>query len=195
MSQEAGVRMRTIAGAFLMTSVLVAGPLLAGCGSSGDGGATAASTTTTSLADIDVPRGYDPCKDIPASVLDSEKLHGQNLDNTDASGGVKWRGCSWIRSNGYAASITTTNLTVEMVRNKNFTDARELAIEGRRAISTRQVEEHPDAVCTINVEMKGGSLEFFLSNPPSRSETGKLDTCELARTLAEKIVPTIPATA
>lgn len=195
MSQEAGVRMRTIAGAFLISAVLAAGPVLAGCESSVDGGATAASTTTTSLADVDVPRGYDPCKNVPASVLDSEKLHGQDLDSTDAPGGAKWRGCTWVRSNGYTASITTTNLTVDMVRDKNFIDAHELTIGGRRAISTRQVEEHPDAVCTINVEMKGGSLEFFLSNPPSNRDTGSTDTCQLARTLAEKVVPTIPATA
>jgi hypothetical protein len=143
----------------------------------------------------DVPRGYDPCKDIPESVLTSEKLHGQNLDSSDGAGGIKWRGCAWVRSNGYRPSIRATNLTVDMVRDRHFTDTQEFTIAGRRAISTRQVDDHPDAVCTINVEMKGGSLEFFLSNPPSRSDTGSTDTCLLARTLAEKVVPTMPASA
>jgi hypothetical protein len=82
-----------------------------------------------------------------------------------------------------------------MVRAKNFPDAHEFTINGRRAISTRQVAEHPQAGCTLDVEMKGGSLEFNLSNPPSNRLTGNLDTCELTRGLAEKVVPTMPANA
>jgi hypothetical protein len=101
----------------------------------------------------------------------------------------------WAQPDGYVPTIRTTNLTVDMVRDKKFADTREYLIGGRRAVSTRQVAEHLDAVCTINVEMKGGSLEFFLSNPPSNRKTGQLDTCTLAKTLAEKVVATMPATA
>lgn len=168
--------------------------VLAGCGPADDGAApTGASSASPSLA-TDAPTGYDPCADIPQSVLDSENLRSKDKKDANSSGGVKWRGCMWAQPDGYVATIRTTNLTVDMVRNKNFADTREYAIGGRRAISTRQVEEHPDAVCTINVEMKGGSLEFFLSNPPSNRKTGHLDTCALAKTLAEKVVPTVPVT-
>ncbi len=169
--------------------------VLMGCGSSADDNAapTGASSANPSIAP-DAPTGYDPCTDIPQSVLDSENLRSKDTDYSRASGGVRWRGCGWVQTDGYAPFIRTTNLTVDMVRDKKFQDAREYTINGRRAISTRQVEEHPDAVCTINVEMKGGSLEFFLSNPPSNRKTGQLDTCALAKTLAEKVVPTMPAT-
>ncbi|WP_040780592.1 DUF3558 domain-containing protein [Nocardia pneumoniae] len=169
--------------------------VLAGCGSSntGDARPTAGASASPSIAP-DVPSGYDPCTDIPQSVLDSENLRSKDKEDSNASGGVKWRGCAWVQTDGYAPAITTTNLTIDMVRDKKFADAREYTIGGRRAISTRQVEEHPDAVCTINVEMKGGSLEIFLSNPPSNRKTGHLDTCALAKTLAEKVVPTLPAT-
>ncbi|MGQ4614754.1 DUF3558 family protein [Nocardia sp. R7R-8] len=169
--------------------------VLTACNSSADDAAPAGATSTNPSIAPDVPTGYDPCTDIPQSVLDSENLRSKDKQDSNASGGVKWRGCAWLQTDGYAPVITTTNITVDMVRNKKFADAREYTINGRRAISTRQVEEHPDGVCTINVEMKGGSLEFFLSNPPSRKKTGSLDTCALARTLAEKVVPTIPATA
>ncbi|MFG1792295.1 DUF3558 domain-containing protein [Nocardia sp. NPDC049149] len=178
-------------GALALGAVFV----IAGCGpSDGDPKPTNSSdrTPTPSIA-TDVPSGYNPCADIPQSVLDSEGLRGKDKDDSTASGGVKWRGCAWIQTDGYSPVIRTTNLTVDMVREKKFTDTREYTINNRRAISTRQVTEHPDAVCTVNVEMKGGSLEFFLSNPPSNRKTGGTDTCELARKLAEKVVPTMPA--
>ncbi|MBF6165685.1 DUF3558 domain-containing protein [Streptomyces gardneri] len=168
--------------------------VLTGCDSSTEGDATptGSSPTSQSIAQ-DVPTGYNPCNDIPQSVLDSENLRGKQNEDSNASGGVKWRGCAWVQTDGYSPAIRTTNLTVDMVRAKNFTDTREYAVSGRRAISTRQVDEHPEAVCTVNVEMKGGSLEFFLSNPPSNRKTGQTDTCSLARTLAEKVVATMPA--
>ncbi|WP_406280400.1 DUF3558 domain-containing protein [Nocardia sp. NBC_00881] len=167
---------------------------LAGCGPSTDGDVkpTGSPSANPSIAP-DVPTGYNPCTDIPQSVLDSESLRSKDKEDSDASGGVKWRGCAWLQTDGYAPAIRTTNLTVDMVRDKKFADAREYTINGRRAISTRQVDEHPDAVCTINVEMKGGSLEFFLSNPPSNRKTGQLNTCELAKALAEQVVATMPA--
>ncbi|WP_083894339.1 DUF3558 domain-containing protein [Nocardia tenerifensis] len=168
--------------------------LLGGCGPSddGDGKAGSSSTSKTSVAP-DVPAGYDPCKDVPQSVLDSEKLLDKTPDNSSVDGGIKWRGCLWAQTDGYAASIQTTNITVEMVRARHFPDTHEFSIDGRRAISSRQSTDHPDAACTVDVEMKGGSLEVSLSNPPSRRNTGQLDTCELTRKLAEKVVPTMPA--
>ncbi|MEG8177101.1 DUF3558 domain-containing protein [Nocardia terpenica] len=178
-------------------ATFVAGAALLGSGcSSSTGGpqpsGNSGGASSTSIA-VDVPKGYDPCEDVPQSVLDSEGLHSKLPEHSSADGGIKWQGCGWVKSDGYSASIRTTNLTVDMVRDKHFADTQEYAIAGRRAISTRQVEEHPDAVCTIDVEMKGGSLEFFLSNPPSNRITGSTDTCQLARTLAEKVVPTMPA--
>ncbi|MGY4100132.1 DUF3558 domain-containing protein [Nocardia sp. R16R-3T] len=179
--------------AFAIGAVL----LLSGCGSSADGDAKPATSTTTagpSLA-ADLPSGYDPCKDVPQSVLDSEKLHGKQIANNDSSGGVKWRGCQWVRSNGYGVSIQTTNLTVDTIRSRNFPDATELTIGGRRAITTRQFDgPFVEYVCTLNLEMKGGSLDINLNNPPSRHDTGTMDACLLAQGLAEKIVPSLPAT-
>ncbi|CAM4278136.1 hypothetical protein NONI108955_18570 [Nocardia ninae] len=99
----------------------------------------------------------------------------------------------WVQPDGYAASIQTTNITVDLVREKKFPDSREFTIGTRHAISTRQVDDHPEAACTVNVEMKGGSLEFNLTNPASNKATGQLNTCDLARGLAEKVAPAMPA--
>ncbi|MEU2252257.1 DUF3558 domain-containing protein [Nocardia xishanensis] len=172
--------------------------VLVGCGSSVDGDATPSGVSTgatnagTGLA-ADVPSGFKPCDDIPQSVLDSEKLRRKISNDSDGSGGIKWRGCIWVQPDGYGASIRTTNLTVEMVRAKNFRDASEFAIAGRQVISTRQNDTNPETACNVNVHMEGGSLEIYLTNPPSAKNTGHLDTCELTRSLAEKVVPAMPA--
>ncbi|WP_227997425.1 DUF3558 domain-containing protein [Nocardia australiensis] len=170
--------------------------LLSGCGSSTDGNAKPAtdSTSTEPSMAADVPRSYNPCTDIPQSVLDSEKLHGQRIVHNDASGGVMWRGCGYVRSDGYGVSISTTNLTVDLTRSRNFPEATEFTINGRHAISTRQFDSpYIKEACTVNVDMKGGSLDINLNNPPSNRDTGSTDSCVLARGLAEKIVPSLPA--
>ncbi|WP_338773247.1 DUF3558 domain-containing protein [Nocardia vulneris] len=182
----------------LRVGVLVLGAVVVvgGCGPSG-GGAEKTTVPSTGASGVapNVPAGFDPCKDIPQSVLDSEKLRQKITDDSNASGGIQWRGCLWVQPDGYAGSIRTTNITVDMVRAKNFADTREFTINGRRAISSRQSDDHAEAECTVDVEMKGGSLEFGLTNPASNRNTGHINTCDLARTLAEKVVPSIPATA
>ncbi|WP_280433992.1 DUF3558 domain-containing protein [Nocardia carnea] len=162
---------------------------LTGCESSTGG---SAAPVTPSMAP-DVPVGFDPCTDVPQSVLDSEGLRNKIPDDTESSSGVMWRGCLWGQPDGYSASIQTTNLTLDMVRDKNFSDATEFTVGPRKAISTRQLEEHSEESCFVNIEMNGGSLEFGLTNPSSGDKTGHLDTCELARGLAEKVAPSIPA--
>lgn len=187
--------MRRVAGVFLMVGGLAAAMALAGCSSStgGDAQSTQAATSTGPTLAADAPRGYDPCTDVPQSVLDSEKLHSKDPANREASGGVKWRGCAWVRSSSYSVSIRTTNLTIDIIRSRNFPETTEYTIDGRRAISTRQFDGPfiKDA-CTVDVEIKGGSVEFNLNNPKS-TDTGHLNSCDLARDLAEKVVPSLPA--
>ncbi|MEV6139399.1 DUF3558 domain-containing protein [Nocardia sp. NPDC051990] len=187
-------RGNTLLGAGLAVGAVV---LLSGCGSSTGGDAKPASTSASAQPSLaaDVPRTYEPCKDVPQDVLDSERLHGKDPANGDAGGGVKWRGCAWVRSSSYSVSIRTTNLTIDLIRSRNFPEATEFTINGRRAISTRQFDgPFIKEACTVDVEMKGGSLEFNLNNPKSTS-TGSLDSCDLARSLADKVVPSMPASA
>ncbi|OCF87395.1 hypothetical protein AW168_25825 [Nocardia brasiliensis] len=179
-------------GVLVLGAVFVVG----GCGPSEDGPAkTNGPSTSKATMAADVPSGFDACTDVPQSVLDSEKLLDKTPNDSNANGGIKWRGCLWAKTDGYAASIQTTNITIDMVRDKKFPDSREFDIGSRHAISTRQIDDHPDAACTVNVAMTGGSLELNLTNPPSGKATGHLNTCDLARGLAEKIAPAIPSTA
>ncbi|MEV6430879.1 DUF3558 domain-containing protein [Nocardia sp. NPDC051463] len=186
-------RASTLLGAATAVGAVV---LLSGCGPSSGGDAKPATPTSAgpSLA-ADVPSSYDPCKDVPQGVLDAEKLGSPVTANSDTSSGVKWHGCRWVKPSSYSVSIRTTNLTVDLVRSRNFTEATEFTIGGRRAISTRQFDGPSiKEACTVDVEIKGGSLEFNLNNPKA-TDTGSLNSCDLARDLAEKVVPSLPATA
>lgn len=99
----------------------------------------------------------------------------------------------FVKTDGYAVDIQTATITVDMVRDKGFPGTVEFTIGDRRAITSQRQKTDTAAACSVTVEMKGGSLEFGLSNPASRQKTGHLDSCELARTLAGKVVPAIPA--
>ncbi|WP_328406230.1 DUF3558 domain-containing protein [Nocardia sp. NBC_00403] len=187
-------RGKTLLGAAFAVSAVV---LLSGCGQSSDGDAkpTTPSTSAAPSLAADAPSSYNPCKDVPQSVLDAEKLHQTRIANDDTSAGVKWRGCAYVRSSSYGVSIRTTNLTIDAVRSRNFPETAEFTINGRRAISTRQFDgPFIKEACTVDVEMKGGSLEINLTNPKA-TDTGNLDSCQLARDLAEKVAPSLPATA
>ncbi|MBO0852343.1 MAG: DUF3558 domain-containing protein [Nocardia sp.] len=163
--------------------------LVAGCGSGSQSTSGAAPSSTIAA---EVPSGFDPCNDIPQGVLDSLQLESKIPAKASADGGVEWKGCRWVKSNYYAISIRTTNLTIDMVRDKHFQDTQEYTLAGRRAISTRQVPEHPNNNCSVDVDMKGGSLEFFLSNSPS-DQSADMNTCDMAREVAEKVVQILPA--
>ncbi|MFD3508812.1 DUF3558 domain-containing protein [Nocardia sp. NPDC058666] len=158
-------------------------------------------TNTSPTFAAGVPTGFDPCTQIPAEVFESENLRPDRnpVSNLDAPNGVKWRGCGWgnKKGRGYGTKVRTTNLTLEMIRARNFTDAEEFVVGGRQAIVSRQQDANtsvPDGVCTTNVEMQGGSLDIFIHNPPATSpDTGHIPACTIARSLAQKIAPSIPA--
>lgn len=180
-----------IAGTRRLLVALVSGAVLAltGCESSTEG---TSAPVAPSMAP-DVPAGFNPCTDVPKSVLDAEGLKMPTPDDTELSGGAKWRGCIWASADGYAVGIQTTNLTLDMVRDKAFPETEEFTLGSRQALSTRRSEGNPEESCYVNVEMAGGSLQFRLTNPASAPDTGHLDSCDLARELAGEVEPSIPA--
>ncbi|MEV4127780.1 DUF3558 domain-containing protein [Nocardia sp. NPDC049707] len=171
--------------------------LVSACNSGGESkGSTNTAAVTPTIA-ADVPAGFDACKDLPQALIQSEKLKNKGPDTADRPGGIKWRGCGWVQAggDGYAATIDTTNLTLAMVRaNKDFTVDEELTIAGRAALTSHVGAQDPHADCLINVELKGGSLEITINNPPWLRDTGNQHACEIAKRLAGQIVPTVPAT-
>ncbi|WP_239003650.1 DUF3558 domain-containing protein [Nocardia panacis] len=162
--------------------------VVAGCNGGGDSASGGQKKPTVAA---DVPKGFDPCKDIPKSLMDSQGFIATSRKDTDGGGGIMWRGCGWVNDSEYTVSITTTNITLDMVRAKGFRDPQEFMIGGRHAMTTHQFKD--DGACIADAEMKGGSLEILLDVPPSASAAG--DACQLAHSLLEKISPLMPATA
>ncbi|MBF6365706.1 DUF3558 domain-containing protein [Nocardia puris] len=204
MEREAGVTMRAVTRAVCILGVVAAGAGLVGCGSTTDGEAQPAGGGTSTSAEDgknslglepDVPQSYDPCTDVPKELLEAEELYPGVIPNTahaDAWGAqVMWRGCRWVRSGNYAASIQVTNMTLDFVRKEFYNEGRELTVAGRPAISARRSDRGPE-VCSINVEMKGGSLEFHVTRSSSR-DAPDVDACDHGLNLAQKVVPTLPA--
>ncbi|MFE6920249.1 DUF3558 domain-containing protein [Nocardia sp. NPDC057663] len=170
---------------------------IVGCDASGEGGSTPTSTLSVNGRELakSVPTGFDPCTDVPEQVLTEERLYKKEPTITEAPGGVVWKGCGWVYrgGGGYTLSVRMTNLTVPMVRERHFQDAAEFSVGGREAISTRQFEgPNIKDVCTVNVAVQAGSVEFTVVNPPSGRDTGHLDSCQIARSLTERIAPSIP---
>lgn len=173
--------------------------LVPACNSGGESkGSTNSASVTTTIA-ADVPAGFDACKDIPQSVIQQEQLIKPTPDITDRPGGYKWRGCDWVQrgGDGYAVTIDTTNITLAIVRtNSQFTVTEESNVGGRAALTYRPSDDKTDQHehCILIVEMRGGSLEVSDTNPRSRRNTGNQHACDIAKRLAEGIVPAIPAT-
>ncbi len=145
----------------------------------------------------EIPDKFDPCVDIPQSVLDTEGLHSTNSStSTDEMrrGDIAWSGCVWVVSDGYSVSISATNLTIGMVRDKAVPGAREAIVHERPVIFT-QPNGATSSDCTVNAELVGGSLEFLVDNPPSGRLTGDQDPCDIATRLAEKVLPLVPTDA
>ncbi|MFI5718030.1 DUF3558 domain-containing protein [Nocardia sp. NPDC051750] len=163
--------------------------LAAGCGTSTEG---SAEPSGISVAAPQIPDKFDPCTDIPQEILDTEGLHSTNSStSTDEMrrGDIAWSGCRWVVSDGYATSISATNLTIEMVRKRGVPGSREVVVDGRKAILTQSTG--PEA-CGLNAELVGGSLEFAVDNPSSNRLTGDQDPCDIAMRLAEKVLPLVP---
>ncbi|WP_216903815.1 DUF3558 domain-containing protein [Nocardia alni] len=171
-------------------AILAAVVLLVGACQPPDSSKTSAAVTTTTVPSV--PMAFDPCTDIPQSVLDS--LQWTSKDSAkNASGDIEWRGCSWVKSTEYGAVVYMTNATVGAVRAQNFLYAQGFVVDGRRAISTIQDPDHQSQQCTVDVAVKGGSLEIFLTNPEASDTPGSTDSsCRIARDAAQQIVPLLP---
>ncbi|MGW6724498.1 DUF3558 domain-containing protein [Nocardia sp. NPDC055029] len=182
-------------GSMMVTGLAVAGVLLVGgCGAEkASDEATPAPTST----DVPLPTGFDGCN-LPQSVIDAEQLKKGSEDNNWNTPGSsrKWLGCRWTQSDGFAAGITVTTITVQSIRespSSQWTLGEQSTIAGRAAITYWQPARNPAENCTINVEMKGGGMEIGITNPPSRRKSKDRNACDIATSLADMLAPTIAA--
>lgn len=163
---------------------------VAGCSGSVEGAPVVAKRS----AAPDMPTSdFDPCTDIPADFLAREKLDALGTPRPfhNKSGPYRWDGCTVGMLGGYAASILTTNLSMDEIRARNYAGYHEFVIDGRTAATYNPYPDHEDS-CSLSVEMQSGSLDIGITNDNQATLTGDREACDLAAELAEKIVPMIP---
>ncbi|MFD4430932.1 DUF3558 family protein [Nocardia sp. NPDC058497] len=207
--------MRFSGAALVMTGFLVVSAAATGCGSS-----TRESTSNIPVVSFaaEAPQGYDPCRDVPRDVLDAHQLHSEEpvsgKDRFSVGGGkphlVDYRGCRWFRTDSYWVEVTVTARTLDLalwdhrrIRPK-LVEPQELTTDGRRALVRRPQNSALNVICTANIEMKGGSLEivvydrsvgFTYGITTVPANPGSNEVCVVARSLTERIAPSLPATA
>ena len=163
-----------------VTVVLISASLVAGCGKS-----TSDPRPEDKLADA-VPTSFDPCRDIPASVLQEEQLLPDGTPISPEGAKVKEKGCDYTRSSsadkslGEGVGVEVTNMTYDYFREVYVKQlgggpVKEFKIGDRSAMVQGPQSNNN---CTIFVSIKGGGLRFDAigsSSAPCRDVTGFAD--------------------
>ncbi|WP_433574200.1 DUF3558 domain-containing protein [Nocardia brasiliensis] len=156
-------------------------------------------TATAALALVgcgghQTPAGeFDPCTALTPQIL---AMHGWDAEPPNPRqptvGAMTWKGCRYVARAGYGLVVETTNGTLAQVRQK-FPQAVDISVGDRRAL---RYEARPDVPggCTINVEMRSGSLYILTDVPQTPTNVARgLEACASATDIAEKVVPLLPA--
>ncbi|MGW4766532.1 DUF3558 domain-containing protein [Nocardia sp. NPDC004278] len=178
----------------LLTAVVI---VLTAC--SGENSPTPASTSAapstpgTSTASASTPNTaavFDPCTALTPEFLTAHQWNARTpTPKQDSTGSFQLKGCSYVAQSAYTFRVQTTNGTLDQVREK-FPTATELTIGGRNAL---RYEARPDVPggCTVNIEMKSGSL-YILVDDPRGLHPRKLSPCDNVTEIAEAVAPLIP---
>ncbi|MGK8522234.1 DUF3558 domain-containing protein [Nocardia asteroides] len=171
--------------------------LLTGCGdgtppsesatsdvsATGSGSITSPVTNTLST--------FDPCTALTPEFLAQRQWDSKPAEpKQDRQGGITWKGCRYVARAGYGFVVETTNGTLDQVREK-YPAAVDIPVGDRKAV---RYEARPDVPggCTVNVEMRSGSL-YILTNVPQTSANRHLAACDIATDIARAVAPLLPA--
>ncbi|MEV0294905.1 DUF3558 domain-containing protein [Nocardia sp. NPDC050710] len=160
-------------------------------GCTDSGGSTTPTSSLAAATSTAKPAKFDPCTDIPESVLRKEDLENRGVENRK-TGEITWTGCGFQQDKGYDVRIVATSVTLDKLKEKYPDSYREQYFGGRKAAFYTLFPSLGSTSCVLNVELSSGTIEFDLSNQKSNQRTGHLDTCGLLTGLVEQVVPAIP---
>ncbi|MGW0249706.1 DUF3558 domain-containing protein [Nocardia goodfellowii] len=180
--------------------------LLVGCGNDSPGTPTtssqvspssAASATATSTASVTATStspssaSFDPCTALTSQFLAQHQWNARPpAQRQDQVGGISWSGCLYVAQATYTFRVQSSNATLAQVREK-FPTAADLTIGGRKALRYQARPDVPGG-CTVNIEMKSGSLSILVDDPRGTHPRG-LSPCDNAEEIAEAVAPLLPA--
>ncbi|WP_330228581.1 DUF3558 domain-containing protein [Nocardia sp. NBC_00508] len=156
-------------------------PTTPGAAGAGSGASTGAGS----------PAAFDPCTALTPQLLAQRRWDAEPPEpKQDSQGGVTWKGCRYVAKAGYGFVVETTNGTLDQVRGK-YPAAVDISAGDRKAV---RYEARPDVPggCTVNVEMRSGSL-YILTNVPQTSANKNLVACDIATDIARTIAPLLPS--
>ncbi|MEV5832982.1 DUF3558 domain-containing protein [Nocardia sp. NPDC052112] len=169
--------------------------VLAACGggsssTSTSTAATPAMSSTSATPSSSSNAAFDPCTALTPQFLSEHQWNARTpTPKQDSTGNFQWKGCLYVAQSTYTFRVQTTNGTLAQVREK-FPTATELTIDGRGAL---RYEARPDVPggCTINIEMKSGSL-YIVVDDPRGLHPRKLSPCDNVTEVAEAVVQLVP---
>ncbi|MER7453846.1 DUF3558 domain-containing protein [Nocardia beijingensis] len=179
-----------------LTALAAMAVLLTGCGEETTSSHTATTQTRPNSSGAETssaagPQSFDPCTALtPQFLADHQWDALPPAAKQTNTGGVSWKGCRYVARAGYGLTVQTTNATLEQVKAK-FPSATSITVGNRNAL---RYEARPDVPggCTVNVEMRAGSL-YILVDDPSGKHPRKLSPCDNATDIATAVAPLLPA--
>ncbi|MGV9545536.1 DUF3558 domain-containing protein [Nocardia beijingensis] len=170
--------------------------LLSGCGGTAPSDSAVSATGVAGSSPSASPQtnpqsAFDPCTALTTQFLAERQWDSRPPEpKQDSQGGLTWKGCRYVARAGYGFVVETTNGTLEQIRSK-YPAAVDIPAGNRKAV---RYEARPDVPggCTINVEMRSGSL-YILTNVPQTSTNKHLVACDIATDIATAVAPLLPA--
>lgn len=109
---------------------------------------------------------YDPCKEIPASVIAQQQLDAQSPEpNSINGGGVENYLCQYKARTGYYIQVSASNYTLDMdKKDTTHWGYRDFEINGRKALSYYLSTPPSKDGCAIDVAASTGVYGVLVSD-------------------------------
>ncbi|WP_405160988.1 DUF3558 domain-containing protein [Nocardia sp. NBC_01499] len=153
--------------------------------------ATSSATTPATSAEANPANAFDPCTALTPQFLAQHQWNAKLPEpKQNSAGAITWKGCGYVAKASYGFLIETTNGTIPQVREK-FPTAVEIPTGARQAVRYEAQPNVPGG-CSINIEMRTGSL-YIVTNIPPTPANKNLVACDIATDIAQAVAPLLPA--
>lgn len=164
-------------------------------------GAATTSSIPTSNGTSPIPKNgggrthitFDPCKDIPASVISQLQLDdGAPRPDTQTDGEIENVFCKYHSRGSYYLTIAASNYTLDMLKKAgNLWGFQDLQIGGRPALFGYRTPEPNTESCSLNIAASTGVYGVLVGT--GRDSFAPFPDClTAARTNAETLVAYFP---
>lgn len=165
--------------------------LAAGCSDPVAGTAVTSSPTTNKSGLAHVT--FDPCKDIPASVITELQLDRKPpRSDTQTDGDIENVFCKYYPRGEYLLTIAASNYTLDMLKQAgNQFGYQELVMGGRKMLFAYRTRPPDTSSCTLNVAATTGLYGVLIDSSPNEFAPYP-DCMTAARKNMEGLLPYFP---